>query len=249
MWMHRPPFKVINSLAVLFEYQRAGLRALFPLTSAIQIGGFQMCGEHISISINQGTFPSLGCGTGGCLGLALRRPLVSQLPRAALQSSSAFPNSFLASVGEHAARIKHKNRRAGTFLLFIMSLYISFSFLEAGARPSSPSVENNRRFPRRIPDVPVVCPVCDQPPPDRPRLPPTSITSRSRVGQWRPHGAASVPPADDGVFQSAVGLLPSPWAVHSNPSKRARGSEMLVRSSLRGDLPDRSRTAAGCISA
>lgn len=40
----------------------------------------------------------------------------------------AFPNSFLASVGEHATQIKHMNRRAGTFLLFIMSLYISFSF-------------------------------------------------------------------------------------------------------------------------
>lgn len=60
-------------------------------------------------------------GQEAAVALALGPPPVSPIPRAA-------PNCFLASVGEHAAQIKHMNRRAGTFLLFTESLYGSFSF-------------------------------------------------------------------------------------------------------------------------
>lgn len=43
-----------------------------------------MCGEHISISINQGAFGPLSCRTGGRLGLAV----ASQVPGAASQRPS-----------------------------------------------------------------------------------------------------------------------------------------------------------------
>lgn len=48
-------------------------------------------------------------------------------PRLLFPTSSAFPNSSLTSAGQRATQIKHLKRPAGTFLLFIVSLCISFS--------------------------------------------------------------------------------------------------------------------------